>query len=614
MGLWRSRAVTEIRTILIDSGETLEDLDHPFRVSAGPGSGKTYWLISHIRNVLRNSKKLTPASRIACITYTTVASEEIKSRLNEGGNRVDVSTIHSFLYTNVIKTYAYLLKDENDDYLVSIKDLDGHEEHRPSGIFHKWINQNPTYRYLNNTPEEKLISLRCLMDLSWRLVDNECKLILRNPYKGLNKFTRSGKMLSFPSKSQKLLLKYKKLFWKSGRIHHEDVLYLSYRILKENPDICSFLSIRYPYIFIDEFQDTNPIQTKIITWLANAGSIVGVIGDPAQSIYQFQDARRDDFIDFNLPGLVRYEIKNNRRSTNKIINLLNYVRKDDALEQRGVRDEEGTDILVVTSDNIKKLRSFFDVEVKRLAKDAEICVITRYNDDIVKLKNVNGTTDNKIWDNFRQIDPNRESFFYRLFLSIEYANQGMYEMAVKEFLKNFRTNEDCQFKKLLKGSACSDLIKRCVVLTILEYFITNWETLNKLNLYANYNSINSVLSGIKDCDIRLPNIKKGKFYDFAEKTSVADLISSLKLFEDKSNIRTIHGTKGTEYQSVLLYVGKEHELNNIIHPNINDTKDDCRIYYVALSRAKDFICISILSLSNDMKAHLAELGMKIVEI
>jgi len=607
--------VTEIGTILMDSDEILKDLDHPFRVSAGPGSGKTYWLINHIRNVLRNSKRLTQASRIACITYTTVASEEIKSRLNEGGNRVDISTIHSFLYTNIIKTYAYLLKDEKNEYLVSIKDLDGHEEHLPSGFFHVWINQNSAYRYLNKTPEAKSISLECLKDLSWRLVDGECKLILRTPYKGLNRYIDSNKVLSFPSTKHELLLKYKKLFWQLGRIHHEDVLYLSYRILKENPEICRFLSIRYPYIFIDEFQDTNPIQTKIITWLANAGSIIGVIGDPAQSIYQFQDARRDDFIEFNLPGLVRYEIENNRRSTNKIINLLNYVRKDDALEQKGVRDEEGTDILVVTSDNLEKIRSFFDEEAKRLDKYTEICIITRYNDDLIKLKSQKGLTDNEIWDKFRLIDHDRESFFRRLFLSMEYANQGRYEIAVTEFLKAFRTDENGQFKKLLKGSTCSDLIKRSVVLIILEYFITNWETLNRLSLYDIYNSINDVLNGVNGCDIRLPRIITGKnFFNFSKKTSAADLINSLKIVENKSNIRTIHGAKGTEYQSILLHIGKENELNNIINPNINGSKDDCRIYYVALSRAKDFMCISVPSLSKEVKARLVELGMKVIEI
>jgi DNA helicase-2/ATP-dependent DNA helicase PcrA len=136
-----------------------------------------------------------------------------------------------------------------------------------------------------------------------------------------------------------------------------------------------------------------------------------------------------------------------------------------------------------------------------------------------------------------------------------------------------------------------------------------------MSLYEIYNIINYILSETNNCDIRLPKMKRGsKFFNFAEDTNVADLVNSLKLFEDKSNIRTIHGMKGTEYQSILLYISKDLELNNIINPHINNTKDDCRIYYVALSRAKDFICISVPSLSKDMKERLVELGMKVIEI
>ena len=66
--------------IIISSGDKITDLDHHFRISAGPGAGKTYWLMNHMRNVLRNSKKLGISSKIACITYTTIAAEQIKEK------------------------------------------------------------------------------------------------------------------------------------------------------------------------------------------------------------------------------------------------------------------------------------------------------------------------------------------------------------------------------------------------------------------------------------------------------------------------------------------------------------------------------------------------------
>ncbi|MEK4221482.1 UvrD-helicase domain-containing protein [Bacillus sp. FSL W8-0116] len=89
-------------TIIIDSEFLMdkEDLHKHFKVIAGPGAGKTHWLIKHIRNVLQNSERLGKVSKIACITYTTVGTEEIIERLGTDIQRVEVSTIHSFLYKN----------------------------------------------------------------------------------------------------------------------------------------------------------------------------------------------------------------------------------------------------------------------------------------------------------------------------------------------------------------------------------------------------------------------------------------------------------------------------------------------------------------------------------
>lgn len=96
---------------LINSDYIIDKIDKHFKVVAGPGAGKTYWLINHIRNVLNRSNKLNSVSKIACITYTNVAVEEIMERLKLTSNRVEVSTIHSFLYKNIIKPYVHMLKD-----------------------------------------------------------------------------------------------------------------------------------------------------------------------------------------------------------------------------------------------------------------------------------------------------------------------------------------------------------------------------------------------------------------------------------------------------------------------------------------------------------------------
>ena len=80
--------------------------DFNFKVFAGPGAGKTYFLIKNIISTINNSEKLKNTNRkILCITYTNVAVNEIKNRLGDYRKYVEVLTIHAFLYEYVIKPY-----------------------------------------------------------------------------------------------------------------------------------------------------------------------------------------------------------------------------------------------------------------------------------------------------------------------------------------------------------------------------------------------------------------------------------------------------------------------------------------------------------------------------
>ncbi|TGV31361.1 ATP-dependent helicase, partial [Mesorhizobium sp. M00.F.Ca.ET.186.01.1.1] len=113
---------------VITSDEGISEISNHFKIIAGPGAGKTHWLVGHIERVLQNANNLASTSKIACITYTTVAGEEIQKRLGVDQGKVEVSTIHSFLYANIVKPYVYLLKDGAGNMLVNVEELDGHEE------------------------------------------------------------------------------------------------------------------------------------------------------------------------------------------------------------------------------------------------------------------------------------------------------------------------------------------------------------------------------------------------------------------------------------------------------------------------------------------------------
>lgn len=125
MGLRQGTIMTKQAPTIISSDDTIQNFDSHIKVSAGPGAGKTTWLARHIVHVARKSKRLHKAARIVCISYTNAASEAIRSKLGECADIVETSTIHSFLFSNVVRPYLHILKDENGQCLVVLPSAKG---------------------------------------------------------------------------------------------------------------------------------------------------------------------------------------------------------------------------------------------------------------------------------------------------------------------------------------------------------------------------------------------------------------------------------------------------------------------------------------------------------
>lgn len=123
--------------ITISSSDHIQ-LEQHFKVTAGPGAGKTHWLVNHIKNTVKSSLRLEKTRKIACITYTNIAVETILKRLGTNiVNRVEVSTIHSFLYKHVIKPYLFLIADE---FEINIEKVNGHDIVLPQhSIVERWL-------------------------------------------------------------------------------------------------------------------------------------------------------------------------------------------------------------------------------------------------------------------------------------------------------------------------------------------------------------------------------------------------------------------------------------------------------------------------------------------
>jgi len=591
--------------VAITSDSELTDFDHNFRVMAGPGAGKTYWLIKNIRNILRNSPRIDSASRIACITYTNVASDEIKAGLEKGEDRVETSTIHSFLYKNIVKPYAFILKKGDGTCLIDFEKMDGHDEHRPAyyPFVKTWIDSLPDMKkskFLFNDEKKQRDLVHRLGSLNWKVESGECVLEFRQNF-GLPKSLVAN------------VEKYKGQFWDKGQIHHEDVLYFSYRILIENPLLCSFLSSKFAYILIDEFQDTHPMQTEIVRLLAASGSIIGVIGDGAQSIYQFQGARRKDFVEFDIGNQVSYKIEGNRRSTRKIIDLLNHVRSGDPIKQKqqGV-ERAGQDVHIIIGDDAAKMLSVYEELAKGFGCEDKSYVLAARNDTVSKLKSKKNNNDG-LWERLRAADSLRARFLEHVVASGEYAREGRFETALKEILRVFKTQANGNLRKPFKaGLLRSDLEKRGSAVSFLEFIISDTSLMNGTAIDF-YEKTNDFL--LRTINARLQEFRRGSVRDEYQSIQAADLVSDLKLGEEsKSRIRTIHKSKGTQFKAVLVCLDDSDDISHIVKPDINAEEDSCRQIYVALSRAEEFLCVGIPSLDAKNEEIIRGLGIKPVRI
>ncbi|QCT04370.1 UvrD/REP helicase [Paenibacillus algicola] len=584
------------------NSDSLIPIEIHFRVAAGPGAGKTHWLVQHIKNVLHQSQRLRKSRKIACITYTNVAVETILNRLGTNVDRVEVSTLHSFLYKHIVKPYGYLLTDECD---LNVKELDGHEDTivHFKKVIH-WIENHTNANQLKHPytvnqlvkRDENITPLtRWLQHLTYHLDKHENLEIVgdnkqayrieKNDDKEVRKYLNK-KCLEVLSTE---LLAYKKLYWSKGIVDHSDVLFFSYQLLKSHSFILEVLRAKFPYLYIDEFQDTNPIQVKIVNLLGAKETIVGIIGDEAQSIYSFQGADPSQFSSFLLPGLLAYVMKDNRRSTNSIIDLLNIIRKD--IEQKKYRNIEGDKPCILLGERMAAY-----------SKARELC---NSNEEIYSLSRDNLTSNamrkdlykevvnDKLINELLEIDKSSSSNKYRskvivaCLRGIEYAREGDIAKAIKELEGIVKDTGDKEARKKLALKSLFMLLKA----------------------YDNYNDkpLYEFFSFIKD-EVRpeISRLGKGAAKTFYESYTYEQLALCVNITDDYSKHRTIHKSKGDEFDNVFIVFKSSAELNIFLRPDLKNNEEH-RISYVALSRARERLIINVPSIDGDLHSKLDRL-------
>ena len=540
--------------VVINSDSQI-DINHHFRVSAGPGAGKTHWLSLHVSHVLKDSKRLGKMGKVACLSYTNVGADTLMGRMSEDRSRVLPCTIHSFLYTYIVKPYLHFIAAEEG---FNIELLVGEDDR----ILSDYKTIESVLNAVKQQYGEPDMVVSAIRSAKWTLNNNGELICIATPKK---KCCATGYLLRDEAYGI-----YKKLAWAKGYMHYDDVLYFSYKLIQKYPFICKTLSVQFPYVFVDEFQDTNPIQARIIKQLGDNGSIVGVIGDYAQSIYGFMGAEPMQFESFSLDGFQDYTILDNRRSCNEIIDLLNTIRTD--FQQRPIRNEHVMKPLLLVGELMAcydKAQEFAGAEVHALSyRNVEANILKQ---------RVNAHVQNsRILNQIMDSNSDRKEFVTTWIKVIEHARNKQFGTAFN-MLETVGIVDIDAYSSVKE--ALDDYDKYCdgTLKDFFDYLCNHWKQ-SKLK----------------------PNTSS---YSFYSDHTYRELSQCVGLLEDTSAQRTVHKAKGDEFDNVLVVFTEEKALNFLLAPDIRNNESN-RVYYVAMSRARNRLFLTVPNLSLQMEKKL----------
>lgn len=570
--------------------------DGPCLVIAGAGSGKTKVLTTRIANLIENGVK---PYNILAITFTNKAAGEMRERVNNIINAHDafIGTFHSF-GLKIIRENSALFNLTSAFTLIDTEDQ--------TSIIKKIMKD------INIT--DKMISPA--------FIKSKISFIKNNM---LSDSEIANFLISENEKiAVKIYYEYEKILKRNNTLDFDDLLKKPVELFNSNKEVLEKYQDKFKYILIDEYQDTNEVQYKLVKLLSKKYLNLFVVGDPSQSIYAFRGANYQNILNFekDFKGCTVIKLPQNYRSTQTILDAANEVishnkqRKDldlfsdlgqgvkikyirtfnDSMENKRVVDEiqklceEGynrkdmaifyrtnaqsrsiEDALVKANIPYKVFGSFYFYKRKEI-KDllAYLKLIANPSDD-VSLERVINEPKRKIGD--KTIENLREKARSLNISMFEAIDSGK-ELEFKNLILNLI--------EISKDTSITGLIDKTLELSKMK------ET------YENDKSLES--------DIRLENLMEFRsvsetyeketgnvnLSDFLMEVSLVSDAAEYSLDADAVTLMTVHSAKGLEFKVVFI-IGLEENIMPISKALYDDEEleEERRLMYVAITRAKE---------------------------
>lgn len=252
--------------------EAISEIDRNLQIIACAGSGKTEVITRRIANILQSKQEIQPKNIVA-FTFTEKAAISMKNRIAEAvGEHIScdidqmyIGTIHGFCY-HILNTYTERFREHR--VLDTVK----------SHLF--------VARYYNECGMSDLGLARCPYNVPLFL---QCIEKMIDDYDNADTWTQE---------QRDVLNKYIECLYSHGFIDFSLMIFESLRQIESNPEVKEYLS-QIEYLVVDEYQDVNDLQEKLILRFAETGANICVVGDDDQTIYQFRGSNADNMISFS---------------------------------------------------------------------------------------------------------------------------------------------------------------------------------------------------------------------------------------------------------------------------------------------------------------------------
>ena len=575
----------------------IKHLSGPMLVLAGPGSGKTSVITHRIKYLTEEAKD--DASEILVITFTKAAAKEMELRyaglVGRSNTKVTFGTFHAVFFKILKLAYGY-----NAGSIVS--------EDVQFRIIREIIEKN----HFEVNDESEYIT-NALNEIG--MVKNE--QIPLDTYYSVN---FSGDEFKVLYKAYDKALKSKRL------IDFDDMMVYTYELLNARPDILDQWQKKYKYILIDEFQDINMLQYRIIKMLAAPENNLFIVGDDDQSIYGFRGAKPKIMLSFpeDFKDARQVVLDINFRSTGAIVEGAGrLISNNKERFKKEIRCDKGMGDPIeyyafdkMASENTKII-GILSEAVKRGEALKDYCIITRTNLQpgllIGKLMEFNVPFICKdgmpnIYEHWIAKDiiayirialgaRERSNYLRIINRPNRYVKRDVFIKDQVDFEDLYRYYEDKDY-----------MVER------LEDFYGQIKMIGKLSPYAAINFIGEGI-GYRDYLKEYADYRRINFDDLNDifdeilgcarpyKTFddwfsyIEDYAAQLEKQKEKSNredgviITTMHKSKGLEFENVIIPEANEKitpHKKAVLDPAIEEER---RMFYVAMTRAKSRLYI-----------------------